>query len=77
MENREIMEVLKWFSDMGISDVMNATPPRSSKKKISTLADLKKAMYNIDIPIKYCATNMVFGMGNEKADILLLGSSRS
>ncbi len=75
MEKKEVVEVLQWFSDMGISDVVAAKPSRSSKKKITTLADLKKAMSNVDIPIKYCATNMVFGMGNEKADILLLGEA--
>lgn len=75
MEKREIIEVLKWFSDMGVSDIVSDRSSRASKKKITTLADLKKAMSNVDIPIKYCATNMVFGMGNEKADILLLGEA--
>jgi len=75
MEKKEVVEVLQWFSDMGISDVINKEPLKPSKKKITTLSDLKKAMSNVDIPIKYCATNMVFGMGNEKADILLLGEA--
>lgn len=75
MEKKEVVEVLQWFSDMGISDVINKEPLKPSRKKISTLSDLKKAMSNVDIPIKYCATNMVFGMGNEKADILLLGEA--
>ena len=75
MKKREVVEVLKWFSAMGISDIASAKPHRPSQKKITSLADLKKAMYNVDIPIKYCATNMVFGMGNEKADILLLGEA--
>jgi len=75
MEKKEVVEVLQWFSDMGISDVINKEPLKPSRKKITTLSDLKKAMSNVDIPIKYCATNMVFGMGNEKADILLLGEA--
>lgn len=76
MEKKEVAEVLKWFSDMGVSDIFDTNPPKSSaNKKISTLAELKEAMARVDISIKYCATNMVFGMGNEKADILLLGEA--
>lgn len=76
MEKKEIIGALKWFSDMGVSDIFDVTPPRSSaNKKVSTLAELKEAMAKVDISIKHCATNMVFGMGNEKADILLLGEA--
>ena len=75
MDKKEVVEVLQWFSDMGISDVVSTKSSKPIKKKITTLADLKKAMSNVDIPIKYCATNMVFGMGNDKADILLLGEA--
>jgi DNA polymerase len=42
---------------------------------IKTLADLKEAMSKVDISLKHCALNMVFGVGNEKADILLLGEA--
>ncbi len=75
MEKREVVEVLKWFSDMGVSDVLDANFSASSDQKISTLAELKDAMSKVDISIKHCATNMVFGTGNEKADILLLGEA--
>ena len=76
MEKKEIIGALKWFYDMGVSDIFDVTPPRSSaNKKVSTLAELKEAMAKVDISIKHCATNMVFGMGNEKADILLLGEA--
>lgn len=76
MEKKEIIGTLKWFSDMGVSDIFDVTPPRSSaNKKVSTLAELKEAMAKVDISIKHCATNMVFGMGNEKSDILLLGEA--
>ena len=76
MEKKEIIGALKWFSDMGVSDIFDVTPPRSSaNKKVSTLAELKEAMAKVDISVKHCATNMVFGMGNEKADILLLGEA--
>lgn len=75
MEKQEVVEVLKWFSDMGVSDVLDANFSASSDQKISTLAELKDAMSKVDISIKHCATNMVFGTGNEKADILLLGEA--
>ncbi|MCR4623898.1 MAG: uracil-DNA glycosylase [Alphaproteobacteria bacterium] len=75
MEKKEVVEVLKWFSDMGVSDILETNFSRPSSNKISTLAELKEAMAKVDISIKHCATNMVFGMGNTKADILLLGEA--
>lgn len=75
MEKKEVVEVLKWFSYMGVSDVLGASFSNSSNNKISTLAELKEAMAKVDISIKHCATNMVFGMGNTKANILLLGEA--
>ncbi len=75
MEKKEVVEVLKWFSDMGVSDVLGDSFSESSNNKISTLAELKEAMAKVDISIKHCATNMVFGMGNTKANILLLGEA--
>lgn len=75
MEKNEVVEVLKWFSDMGVSDVLETDFSRPSSNKISTLEELKEAMAKVDISIKHCATNMVFGMGNTKADVLLLGEA--
>lgn len=75
MEKKEVVEVLKWFSDMGVSDVLETDFSRPSSNKISTLEELKEAMAKVDISIKHCATNMVFGMGNTKADVLLLGEA--
>lgn len=75
MEKKEILEVLKWFSDMGVSDILETDFSRPSSNKISTLTELKEAMAKVDISIKHCATNMVFGMGNTKADVLLLGEA--
>lgn len=75
MEKNEVAEVLRWFSDMGVSDILETDFSKPSSNKISTLAELKEAMARVDISIKHCATNMVFGMGNTKADILLLGEA--
>ncbi|MBO7454172.1 MAG: uracil-DNA glycosylase [Alphaproteobacteria bacterium] len=75
MEKNEVVEVLKWFSDMGVSDVLETGFSRPPSNKISTLEELKEAMAKVDISIKHCATNMVFGMGNTKADVLLLGEA--
>ncbi|MBO6056563.1 MAG: uracil-DNA glycosylase [Alphaproteobacteria bacterium] len=75
MEKKEVIEVLKWFSDMGVSDILETDFSRPSSNKISTLTELKEAMAKVDISIKHCATNMVFGMGNTKADVLLLGEA--
>lgn len=75
MKKKEVIEVLEWFSEMGVSDILNTNPSKPSNRQISSLAELKEAMAKVDISIKHCATNMVFGIGNEKADILLLGEA--
>lgn len=75
MEKREVAQVLEWFSDMGVSDVLSTDSVKPSSGQIASLSELKQAMAAVDISIKHCATNMVFGMGNEKADILLLGEA--
>ncbi|MBQ7674246.1 MAG: uracil-DNA glycosylase [Alphaproteobacteria bacterium] len=75
--NKEVIDVLKWFSDAGVSDIsvdIN-TVQRAAKQSINTLAELKEAMRKVEISIKDCALNMVFGVGNEHADILLLGEA--
>lgn len=75
--NKEVIDVLKWFSDAGVSDIsvdIN-TVRRAAKQSINTLAELKEAMRKVEISIKDCALNMVFGVGNEHADILLLGEA--
>lgn len=75
MKKKEVIEVLEWFSEMGVSDILNTNPAKPSNRQISSLAELKEAMAKVDVSIKHCATNMVFGTGNEKADILLLGEA--
>lgn len=75
MEKREVAQILEWFSDMGVSDILSTDSVKPSSGQIASLSELKQAMAAVDISIKHCATNMVFGMGNEKADILLLGEA--
>lgn len=73
------VQFLQWFIDMGISDISSAARDISAKStdkvSLNTLEDLKKAVSQVDIPMKECAFNMVFGVGNEHADILLLGEA--
>ena len=69
--------ILEWFAEAGVSDISTNSPatPKSKVKEITTLAELKKVISSVDISIKNCALNMVFGTGNEKADVLLLGEA--
>ena len=75
--------ILQWLIDMGCSDYpmscinpATGSSPRSVENDgINTLEDLKKIVASVDIPIKECAINMVFGIGNEHAEILLLGEA--
>jgi DNA polymerase len=73
----ELRQVLEWFSDAGVSDVTSneSAVRRETKKEVSTLAELREIVSKVDIPLKNCALNMVFGVGNENADILLLGEA--
>ena len=77
MEKSEVVRVLEWFSNMGIADVSKSSLKSNSEKsaEITTLAQLKEAMARVDISLRECAQNMVFGVGNEKADVLLLGEA--
>lgn len=73
----DVYRLLEWFFDAGVSDV-SINPDSISKNSgntITTLAQLKDEMWKVDISIKDCALNMVFGVGNEHADILLLGEA--
>ncbi|MDR2107709.1 MAG: uracil-DNA glycosylase [Holosporaceae bacterium] len=77
MTETEVYRILEWFSHAGVSDVACDAPRirRKTQKDISTLAELKEAIARADTPLKKCALNMVFGVGNENADILLLGEA--
>ncbi len=75
--SKEALQVLEWFAAAGVSDISteNLSSSHASPSEISSLDELKSAMAAVDIPIKHCAENMVFGVGNPNADILLLGEA--
>lgn len=76
MNDDDIYQVLRWFADAGVSDVV-ALPksPEAESTAITTLEQLKEVMRKIDSPLKDCALNMVFSAGNKEADVLLLGEA--
>lgn len=77
-KNKNIIQVLEWFADAGVQDITaeyNVVQKNAKKEEIKTLSELKEVMRKVDISIKDCALNMVFGVGNEHADILLLGEA--
>ena len=75
--SEEQRRILDWFAEAGVSDISTNFRGMTGKKakEISTLAELRKVIESVDISIKNCALNMVFGVGNEKADVLLLGEA--
>lgn len=75
-----MIQLLQWLRDAGISDFCAETQTYNvcdspAQSSIDTLEDLKRAVATVDIPMKNCAINMVFGVGNPRADILLLGEA--
>lgn len=75
--SEDLIRMLEWFADAGVYDI-SVDPEKVRQKSdssISTLAQLKEAMRRVDISIKDCALNMVFGVGNEYAKVLLLGEA--
>ncbi|MDR3186837.1 MAG: uracil-DNA glycosylase [Holosporaceae bacterium] len=77
MQQRELKKIARWFRDAGVSDIAGDIPAirRKTSRSIATLAELKEAMQKVDIPLKKCARNMVFGAGDEHAQVLLLGEA--
>jgi DNA polymerase len=81
MKHSELKKIAEWFHEAGIFDItadektVGNTIEKKRKKEITTLSDLREAMKKVDISLKECALNMVFGVGNEHADILLLGEA--
>ncbi|MDR2067930.1 MAG: uracil-DNA glycosylase [Holosporaceae bacterium] len=77
MQRSELKMIAEWFRDAGVSDITGDIPIIRKKTDcdVATLRELKEAMQSIDIPLKKCARNMVFGAGNEHAQILLLGEA--
>lgn len=77
ISSKEALQVLEWFAAAGVSDISteNLSTSPASAGEICSLDELQVAMAAVDIPIKHCAQNMVFGVGNPNADILLLGEA--
>jgi DNA polymerase len=78
MKNSEkLRKIAEWFYDAGVSDISGdlSCIQKSAKKEITTLVELREAMMNVDISLRECALNMVFGVGDEHADVLLLGEA--
>ncbi len=77
MLEKNLKHIAEWFHDAGVSDITGnlSNLQKSEKKEILTLAELRKTMKMVDISLRDCAMNMVFGVGNEKANILLLGEA--
>lgn len=77
MDDKGINQILNWLAWAGVSDVIhdNEAVAQREKEEITSLEQLRKVIEHIDSPLKDCALNMVFGTGNTKADILLLGEA--
>lgn len=77
MLEKNLKHIAEWFHDAGVSDITGnlSNLQKTAKKEISTLAELRETMKMVDISLRDCAMNMVFGVGNEQADILLLGEA--
>jgi DNA polymerase len=70
---------LEWLVGLGIRDITTDEPSSPTKTSNTTnpatLEDLKKIVAGVDVSFRDCALNMVFGVGNPQADILLLGEA--
>lgn len=77
MIEENLRKILEWFYESGVNDITRNVPFKHivTKQEISTLEDLRESMRNVEISIKDCALNMVFGVGNENAKVLLLGEA--
>ncbi|MDR2646223.1 MAG: uracil-DNA glycosylase [Holosporaceae bacterium] len=77
MSEKKLCQILEWFSDAGVSDITAdiSLSCSETQKEAFTLRDLKEMIAKVDTPLRNCALNMVFGTGNENAEILLLGEA--
>jgi DNA polymerase len=77
MKNSDLQKIVEWFYESGVTDITENTPfaEKNAKKDISTLSDLREVIARLDTPLKDQATNMVFGSGNENAELLLIGEA--
>lgn len=68
--------VIEWLVDAGIHSVIQEKHKNDIQATdVCNLDDLKQVVEHLNVPIKACAINMVFGCGNKNADILLLGEA--
>lgn len=70
---KELRYVVDWFVEAGVSDI--SSDQKIQKKEITSLEELKKIIRGVPISLKDSANNMVFGVGNPKSDLLLLGEA--
>ncbi|MDR1551507.1 MAG: uracil-DNA glycosylase [Holosporaceae bacterium] len=81
MTRKAAYQILDWLTEAGVSDITLehccSDEERFSQIDVNTssLAELREIVSKINTPLKTCALNMVFGVGNENADILLLGEA--
>ncbi|MDR1335029.1 MAG: uracil-DNA glycosylase [Holosporaceae bacterium] len=73
---------LEWLAGLGIADITTDESLMKTDQSANaivtnpkTLEDLRKIVAGIDVSFRECALNMVFGVGNPQADILLLGEA--
>lgn len=77
MIDANLRKIAEWFYDAGVDDIAGEVlfTKKTENHEPSSLEELKETIRKIEISIKACALNMVFGMGNEHADVLLLGEA--
>ncbi len=77
MSDGNLRKIAEWFYEAGVDDITGEVPfaRKSENHEPSSLEELKEAIRKVEVSIKACALNMVFGMGNEHADVLLLGEA--
>lgn len=61
--------------DMPLSDIPRCRAPRDRLASISTLEELIDEALQVECDLKQYATNLVFGEGDEHADIVVMGEA--
>lgn len=77
-------DLFRAFASFGVDIVLMKEPRRYIKSddqvknflyNIQTLDELKNIIINVECDLKKYANNLVFGEGNEKADVVLIGEA--
>lgn len=71
---KELRHLVDWLSEAGVAD-LSLDPSKKRKEEIDSLEKLKEVMRKVPIPLRDTALNMVFGVGNPKAEVLFLGEA--